>query len=1164
MTSFHSGRESLAEKDKIEVEDENDDEQKKTQITLPERTTKKGKRRVGIAEPGKRSARIPMGYRTLSIHVYDSQRFPSEDDGKEDRSALHSKRFVPRLPSALQWRRGRQQQAGAGGNATNVDASMSTVQKGADYLAKLDYHLIPVDQACQRFNVSAQLGLDDEAAGRRLERNGKNVFAKKRNTYYKKLLRYVFGDFCSILWIGVIIFFISWKPLGNPPQAYNLALAIVVLIVIFFQALFAAFQDWSTQRVMNSIMSFMPENATVVRGGEPKTVPSSDLVVGDIVQLSLGQKVPADMRLIECSSDLKFDRSILTGEAEEVAGAVDCGDESNFIEARNVALLGTYVCHGTAKGVVVLTGSRTVMGRINKFTTDTADTQTNLQREIVRFVKIIIALTVTLVLIMLITWLAWLRVDHFDFLNTVAILTDLMSLVVAFIPEGMPIAVAFTLSLVARRMRDAKVLPKSLSVVETLGCVNVICSDKTGTLTENRMSVVSTAFVGHALPVDMLVHKSAGMENDDQAAAEHTFHRCMTLCNDAAFESVGDDDVSNEGDEKHNHTSIKNRKVQGNATDVAVLRLAATIPGFETVQRMNERVFTLPFNSKNKFMLTVTQSSDRKDVSNVEAPYDLMVKGAPDVLLPRCNACLTPSGSTQPLTEEAKRQLVSQQEAWSRDGQRVIMLARRDFGTSAIPNTTPFEDEAVMASQSDLIVIGILGILDPPRAEIRQTVADCRRSGARFFMVTGDFGLTAAAIAKQCGIYSGSVEPDRVAQFAEKGYLPRQSNVGNETSSTTDVEKGVQFGQGADEPISGEVINSSLLIEGSEMNNLTEPQWNIICRYDEIVFARTTPEQKLSIVNNLRQRGFVVAVTGDGVNDAPALKAADVGIAMVGGSDVAIEAADLVLMGSFASIVDGIRLGRLVFQNLQKVISYLLPAGSWSEDWPVILNVFFGCPLPLSSFLMIIICCFTDLFCCLTLIMEQEEYDLLTLPPRDPRKDHLINAKVYGQSYLFIGVLETLTAHSMFFFYIYKAAGIPINKMFFAFAKYSDGYYGHTQAELNNFLNIGQCVYFVTLVILQMGNLLSVRNKKLSILQADPIRPARRNLWIFVGPLISLSIAIFVTEEPGLQSLFNTASVPIKHWLIPIPLALGLLMADEIRKLCVRTWPKSLIAKIAW
>lgn len=228
------------------------------------------------------------------------------------------------------------------------------------------------------------------------------------------------------------------------------------------------------------------------------------------------------------------------------------------------------------------------------------------------------------------------------------------------------------------------------------------------------------------------------------------------------------------------------------------------------------------------------------------------------------------------------------------------------------------------------------------------------------------------------------------------------------------------------------------------------------------------------------------------------------------------------------------------------------------------MNVFFGVPSPLSSFLMIIICVFTDLFLSLSLVFEQEEFDLLSIPPRNAKKDHLINLKIYGQSYLFIGVMETVIAHSMFFLYMWRHAKIPFHALIFAFEKYADGFYGYTADELTHFNTVGQSVYFVTLVILQWGNILSVRNKRLSIIQADPFRKARRNPWLLVSMAMSLGIAIFVTEVNGIQNLFVTASIPLEFWFLPIPLALGILIMDEIRKVVVRTWPKGPVAKVAW
>jgi len=410
-----------------------------------------------------------------------------------------------------------------------------------------------------------------------------------------------------------------------------------------------------------------------------------------------------------------------------------------------------------------------------------------------------------------------------------------------------------------------------------------------------------------------------------------------------------------------------------------------------------------------------------------------------------------------PLETIAKARWLSLQEDLSRNAERVILLLCQRHVSPLEPlGSNAFSDE-IQESIADLTVIGVLGIIDPPRKEVASTVASCRRAGVRFFMVTGDFGPTAAAMARNVGIFTTTGDPDTIECIKKHG-----------SSESCANEKIVA---------NSECTTTSLLLEGPLISTLNGDEWGLACNYEEIVFARTSPEQKLRIVKEFKARGSVVAVTGDMVNDAPAVRATNVGIAVSTGSDVTLEAADLVLLDKFDSIIEAIRLCRLVFQNLQKVISYLLPAGSWSEIWPALMNVFFGVPLPLSSFLMIIICVFTDLFLSLSLIMGKEEFDLLSLPPRNHKKDHLINFKVYAQSYLFVGVIETICAHAMFFLYMYKYAGILFNALVFAFENYSAGYYGYTEAELTQFNTTGQCVYFVTLVLLQWGNILSIRNK---------------------------------------------------------------------------------------
>lgn len=575
-------------------------------------------------------------------------------------------------------------------------------------------HTQTVDQLCVSLRTSKAQGLSADAASKRVSEVGPNVLPQRRQNYLWKLFKYVFGGFCSILWIAVIIFFICWRPLGDPnPQAYNLGLAVLILIVIFLQACFSAFQDYSTAKTMKSILDMVPAEALALRDGSFIKVPASTLVPGDVVKVVIGNKVPADLRLVDTSGDVRFDRSMLTGEADEIEGAVDATDD-NFLESRNVALTGTMVTNGSATGIVVFTGARSVMGHIAMATSNVKEKSTLIQREINRFVRIICCLTVILALAILFTWVGWLRVDHFEYMNVISMLNNVMGTVVAFIPEGMPVAVALTLMIIAKRMKSANVLPKSLATVEMLGCVNVIVSDKTGTLTENKMTVTSVGFLDESVDAE---ESKKNLTEKRANQALRALHRAGHLCNEASFDPLT---LS---------APIMERLTQGNPTDGAVLRFAECGGSGSLVKEGFPQVHQIPFNSKNKFMLTMHDDEGGMDA---QKSYLTLVKGAPDVLLPKCTTFWSHKEDVvKPLDDAARQMFTDLQIKLSSNAERVLLFCERRYIPSAEPGSNDLTEEFLERGIEELTIIGVLGIFDPPRPESRSTVEACRRAGVK-------------------------------------------------------------------------------------------------------------------------------------------------------------------------------------------------------------------------------------------------------------------------------------------------------------------------------------------------------------------------------------------------------------------------------------------------
>lgn len=406
------------------------------------------------------------------------------------------------------------------------------------------------------------------------------------------------------------------------------------------------------------------------------------------------------------------------------------------------------------------------------------------------------------------------------------------------------------------------------------------------------------------------------------------------------------------------HLPLAERKIAGDATDQAVLRFSESLGPVQDLQMLWKKTFELAFNSKNKFMIRTLALADGPQASTglqlalpiaeqddwTKDDLLLTIKGAPDILIERCTSFTDELGNVQPLTSTARTIIEDIKNQWSSEGKRVILLARKVLKNHQAlhnPADNSFEADVTAQAKGDLTLVGLVGIVDPPRDEIPEVVRILRGAGVRIFMVTGDFKLTAQAIAIECGIISNPA-----SMVHDISSLSRIDNsVASVCSSVGEKEK--------ETSISG--LSRSITLSGPELITLNEAQWNQLCQYDEIVFARTTPEQKLRIVKEFQARENIVGMTGDGVNDAPSLKQADVGIAIAGGSDIAVEAADMVLLESFGAIVEAVRYGRVVYDNLKKTIIYLLPAGTFSEFWPIITNVILGLPQILSSFLMIMI-----------------------------------------------------------------------------------------------------------------------------------------------------------------------------------------------------------------
>ncbi|KAI9506459.1 hypothetical protein BX070DRAFT_196962 [Coemansia spiralis] len=960
---------------------------------------------------------------------------------------------------------------------------------------------------------------------------------------FARVIGWFFGGFNRFLWLAMIVFWLCWKPIGNPPQSGNLALAVVIIFVICLQATFSAWQEWITSRAMHSITNMVPIETTVLRDGVIMKISPKELVPGDVVYLQAGDRAPADLRLVNVSMDLLLDRSALSGFPEPTIGAVD-HTSSNYLETRNILMMGANVVQGHVQGIVVATGGETVLGRISKLNTNKLPNRTILQLEVHRLVNGLTTLSLVVGTIFIILWAVWLRNSFPGFMAVSDALANGVGVLVTFVPGGLPISLTLALTAIAKRMQRHKVLIKNLTTVETLGTVNAICCEKTGTLTQRRMIVTKVAYANTETPMEHLAYEA---KTTYLPPATKRLFETALLCNGASFDPLT------------SHMPIHERITIGDATDCALLRMAEEIFPTGDALPAYSTLTTIPFNLRNRWMLSVCFNQ----LDENAGPF-VVVKGAPERLLPKCTSIQADDGQILALDRSKRRNIKEIQRRWAaEEGCRVLLLCRRDFTLPSekgwdgddiahrdeinpfwgIEDSPSLMYSAATESMHNLCVVGLVGMVDPPRAEIPEVVSTFRKAGIRVLMVTGDYAPTAAHVARQCRIITRNYVDDS-CEYDDVSLSRRESAVDSQRTLEN---------------------KSALVISGPELHELQKEHWDVITSYEEIVFARITPEQKLQVVEELRARDNYVAVTGDDVNDLPAMRAAHVGVAMGNGSEVAKEAAEMVLLdNNFASMVVAIESGRLVFINLKKVIIYLLPMTNMSEIMPSLLNVVLGLPIPLSTFLMLVINTISDVWASIVLIEEEPEDDIMLNPPRNPRKEGLVNVRFFLQAYGFIGLIQTVTGHIAFFLCMYMKGGIRPGHIFLAFNKWTDGYLGKSKSELAYLVNMSGSSHYMALVIMQWGNMFVARTRKLSVFQQNPFWGPKRNIKLLVAIPISIGVALFVNEIPWFNSVFLTGKIPVEFFFIPIPFAFFLIACDETRKFLVRRYPASIFAKLAW
>jgi Ca2+-transporting ATPase len=944
-------------------------------------------------------------------------------------------------------------------NATPIEAAPSKKAAPSGAALSVPPHAEDCNLFLQRVDVSSSAGLTEAAVAELLAKVGPNRLpeGKKKSALLRIGEQFINPLVLTLLAAAAIAIVVGATASSASSFLSRFGDAIAILLIVVLNAFLGYYQERRAEAALDALQRLSAPNARLRREGKVVVVPAADVVPGDILELEAGDAVAADARLVQ-TIDFATEEAALTGESAAsvkdalapVAVDAPLGDRVTMV------FTGTTVMRGKGRAVVTATGPRTELGRIGEMINSVGDQKTPLEDRLDRFGKQILRACLALSAVLL-GWgfLRGGRPWH-------ELLLEAVSLAVAAIPEGLPAITTITLALGMQRMAKRGAIVRKLPAVETLGAATIIASDKTGTLTQNEMTVRAVYAGARRYAVSGQGYDPTGVFTDDAGAAvdelpkslRHTLSTAA-LCNNAQL------DLDKE---------TQRWKIIGDPTEGALLTVAAKGKlSRERVAATNEIVHELPFDSDRKRMTVVTRDAEGREIAHV--------KGSVDVLLPRCTRMSADDGSRD-LTDADREQILAEADRLSTQAMRVLALCRRVKKGSEADLSASFlgqrsdgppssRDQIADEVERELTFLGLVGMMDPPRAGVKEAVETCRLAGIRAVMITGDHRITATAIAREIGLWD---EGDEAITGAELGAMN-------------------------DEELSGRIMKIR-------------------------VFARTTAEQKLRLVRAFKARGHVVAMTGDGVNDAPALREAHIGIAMgLGGTDVARQAADLVLADdNFATIVEAVREGRAIYRNIQKFIFFLL-SSNMGLLVAVFVVSFFGKWPPLTPLMILWINLVTNGLPALALGIDPPDAHLMTEPPRRAEDGLLLRRDYAGM--LYVGV-------------VMGAAAIAI----YAMAPTGD----------EEGLAHARAMAFSLLALSPLFHAWSCRSPVMSVLSSRPLI----SIPLVLAVVTSAAIHLVAVLVPALRPVFRTFPMTSNEWLLLLALSGLIIPAVEVAKLVYR------------